>query len=333
MQEVTFEVETITPLFLAGADQATAELRAPSFRGEMRYWLRALVGGLVGTGPEGLKTVRDAETEVFGATDRGSAVRVRVSQPSAKPLQFTENISKPGGGQRATGKGYLLWSMRLKRPPRYYFAPNTHFQIYLSTDDTGIIKHKKGVAALWLLTYLGGVGSRSRRCAGSFTAALREGDAYEFPFNIPADVESLKGQLEQGILAARSLYTTTQSTVSDASLDILSRKACRIWILQHEHPWGTPEEAMRVIGESLQNYRSTVPIIKRKVFGFPLKGVKGRVERRASPLLLRVAELQGNKYVGIAVLFKTRYSDIPPGDYEIIETWTNEFRGKKEVQL
>ena len=33
MQEVTFEVETITPLFLAGADQATAELRAPSFRG------------------------------------------------------------------------------------------------------------------------------------------------------------------------------------------------------------------------------------------------------------------------------------------------------------
>jgi len=25
MQEVTFEVETITPLFLAGADQATAE--------------------------------------------------------------------------------------------------------------------------------------------------------------------------------------------------------------------------------------------------------------------------------------------------------------------
>ena len=32
MQEVTFEVETITPLFLAGAGQATAELRAPLFR-------------------------------------------------------------------------------------------------------------------------------------------------------------------------------------------------------------------------------------------------------------------------------------------------------------
>jgi CRISPR-associated protein Cmr1 len=32
MQDVTFDVQTITPLFLAGADQATAELRAPSFR-------------------------------------------------------------------------------------------------------------------------------------------------------------------------------------------------------------------------------------------------------------------------------------------------------------
>src|SRR5438876_480025 len=72
MQEVTFEVETITPLFLAGADQTKAELRAPSFRGEMRYWLRALVGGLVGTDQEGLTKVRDAETLVFGATDQGS---------------------------------------------------------------------------------------------------------------------------------------------------------------------------------------------------------------------------------------------------------------------
>src|SRR6266566_813193 len=88
MQEVTFEVETITPLFLAGADQTKAELRAPSFRGEMRYWLRALVGGLVGTGPEGLKKVRDVETEVFGATDRGSAISIKVSGQPTKLEEF-----------------------------------------------------------------------------------------------------------------------------------------------------------------------------------------------------------------------------------------------------
>ncbi|HYK85247.1 MAG TPA: type III-B CRISPR module RAMP protein Cmr1, partial [Ktedonobacteraceae bacterium] len=65
MQEVTFNVETITPLFLAGADQNTAELRAPSFRGAMRYWFRALVGGMVGTDPRGLEEVIKAESSVF----------------------------------------------------------------------------------------------------------------------------------------------------------------------------------------------------------------------------------------------------------------------------
>jgi len=333
MQEVTFDLQTITPLFLAGADQTTAELRSPSFRGEMRYWLRALVGGLVGTNDEGLTRIKDAETAVFGATDTGSAVQVRVSQPSGKLSQFTENISRPGGKQQATGKGYLLWSMRLKKPPRYYFAPRTRFQICLSTRGEDSAKYKKGIASLWLLTHLGGVGSRSRRCAGSLTITLHEGDVYDFPFNIPADANSLKSQIEQGIVAARSLYTATQSSLSDARFDALSRNTCRIWILQQERPWETPEAAMEAIGESLQSYRSTVPIIQRKVFGFPLKGVRGKVERRASPLLLRLVELQGQKYVGLAVLFKTRKSDVSMGDYEIIETWTNEFRGKKEVQL
>ena len=68
MPEVTSHVQTITPLFMAGADQGKAELRAPSFRGGMRYWLRALVGGLV---PD-LETLRAIETATFGATDKGS---------------------------------------------------------------------------------------------------------------------------------------------------------------------------------------------------------------------------------------------------------------------
>ena len=44
MQEVIFDLQTITPLFLAGADQQAAELRAPSFRGVMRYWLSGASG-------------------------------------------------------------------------------------------------------------------------------------------------------------------------------------------------------------------------------------------------------------------------------------------------
>jgi len=42
MYSVSFELETITPLFMAGADGITPELRPPSFKGMMRFWWRAM---------------------------------------------------------------------------------------------------------------------------------------------------------------------------------------------------------------------------------------------------------------------------------------------------
>src|SRR5438132_13473896 len=144
MPEAKFTLRTLTPLFLAGADQTKAELRPPSFRGLMRYWQRALVGGLVGTSPKELEQVMEAETALFGATDAGSAVAVKVSAPSHEPKEFTEQISvRVGGKWQATGKGYLLWTMarsgRAERgnikPARWYFPPGTSFQVTLSAGD------------------------------------------------------------------------------------------------------------------------------------------------------------------------------------------------------
>lgn len=36
-----FEIEAITPMFLAGADPHSAELRVPSVKGALRFWWRA----------------------------------------------------------------------------------------------------------------------------------------------------------------------------------------------------------------------------------------------------------------------------------------------------
>lgn len=331
MQKVELKVKTITPLFLAGVDQETAELRAPSFRGLMRYWHRALVGGLMG----GLDDIIKAETEIFGATDTGSPFSIRVSPPDKKPQQFTEAITKwVGNEQKATGKGYLLWSMRLKKPSRYYFDKNTHFQISLAIRDTDSEKQKRIIAALWLLLRLGAVGSRSRRCAGSLEVQSFEGNTYDFPFGIPANVDALQGQIKQGIDLARKLYQQQGTIASPPRFDIMSRAACRIWILHQGQPWNTSDDAMRDIGMSLQNLRASIPIHKRKVFGFPLRGVRGTVERRASPLMLRIAELQENKFVVVAVLFKTVNSDVASmNDYKEIEQWAATFRGVKEVAL
>ena len=143
MKQVTFTLRTLTPLFLAGADQTSAELRAPTFRGLMRYWYRALIGGMVGTEATGLKQVIEAESLLFGATDTASAVSLRVSQPSCEPKEFTEQISRRDstGKWQATGKGYLLWSMAKSgnvnkgnlKPARWYFPPGTQFQVTLAS--------------------------------------------------------------------------------------------------------------------------------------------------------------------------------------------------------
>ncbi len=185
MQEVEFTLRTLTPLFLAGADQTKAELRAPTFRGLMRYWERALVGGMAGTSSKGLEKVMEVETEVFGATDKGSAVAVKVSEASNSPKEFTEQISvRVGGRWQATGKGYFLWSMARSgredrgnfKPARWFFPPGTGFKVTLSTRGQDTVKLKQAVAAFWLLTQLGAVGSRSRRCAGSLAVQSVEGN-------------------------------------------------------------------------------------------------------------------------------------------------------------
>lgn len=341
MQEVIFTLQTVTPLFLAGADQTKAELRPPTFRGLMRYWLRALLGGLFGTDRKGLEKVIEAETAVFGATDTGSAVSIKVSEASSGPKEFTEQISvRVGGKWQATGKGYLLWSMARSgradkgnlKPARWFFPPGTRFQVTLSTRSGNEAKLKQAVAAFWLLTHLGAIGSRSRRCAGSLAVQVVGNNTTGFPINTPENAQALKQQIEQGIRTARALYNAEKRSPGDAQFDILAQGACRIWILQDEQPWQNAETAMQRLGENLQSYRSHIAIERRKIFGLPLPPIIFN-KRRASPLLLRVAELQGKKYVGLAVLFKTAGSDVSMADYKFIEDWANEFRGKQEVIL
>jgi CRISPR-associated protein Cmr1 len=43
-QNITVKLETVTPLFLGGAEpHGEPELRPPAFRGAMRHWLRVEV--------------------------------------------------------------------------------------------------------------------------------------------------------------------------------------------------------------------------------------------------------------------------------------------------
>jgi CRISPR-associated protein Cmr1 len=340
MQKGIFEVRTLTPLFLSGADQSAAELRPPALRGVLRYWQRALLGGMVGTDTQGLAIVQQAESSIFGTLDKSSAVNIKIASASTIPRAFNERTSIRQGEQwRTTGTGYLLWSMAQSgkadrgnfKPARWYFPPGTSFQVNFAARAGNEKQLQQAIAAFWLLTHLGGLGSRSRRCAGSLVAHPFTAMLPDLPFDLPEQAHDLKRQLEQGIAVARTLNKVTTRTFHDAHFDVLAREACRIWILQDQQPWLNSETALQTIGKKLQDYRHSLHITQRKIFGLPLPPLSQ--QRRSSPLLLRIIELQNNRYVGIALLFKTVTHDVHKEDYAIIEHWISAFPGAVEVTL
>jgi CRISPR-associated protein Cmr1 len=64
-------------MFLAGADQSKAELRAASIKGLLRFWWRALQA------EEDLENLRNRESQIFGSSDEktggGSSFAIRIA--------------------------------------------------------------------------------------------------------------------------------------------------------------------------------------------------------------------------------------------------------------
>lgn len=149
MKRITFECETITPMFLFGADGKIPELRAPSIKGILRFWWRAIHGDL------SLEEMRTREAIIFGGTEpktRKSSFTIRIED--APKLIETKKISPtPHNGDKgakpAIKKGTKFTILFLVRETPF--------------SDAILIQN------LFLLTsILGALGNRSRRGFGAF---------------------------------------------------------------------------------------------------------------------------------------------------------------------
>jgi CRISPR-associated protein Cmr1 len=87
MNAITFECETITPMFLGGADGRTPELRPPSIKGAMRFWWRAMNGHLP------LEDLKKKEARIFGGSgEKEGRSRIVLRVKSDKELKKGNNI-------------------------------------------------------------------------------------------------------------------------------------------------------------------------------------------------------------------------------------------------
>lgn len=326
MNHLDFESEVLTPLFLGGAEtRVRPELRAPSVRGAMRYWYRAIAGGsilIASDNDEYLKRLRDLEGEVFGTTEKASAViiRIRTDQPSGiETFHKDRAIRTPEGDFLPTGKDYLLWSMAASgrpgtpryQPDREYIRPGTQFVIRLESRTP---KHEdaltKAVAALWLLANLGGLGSRANRGAGSLEITRAEPVA-DLAFKCCRSIDELCDYLSSGIHRCKHLVSGAETwcDFTDApEYDILAPTAAEVWVVSTlTNGWNSVSDAINGIGEKLRDYRSHRLPLGRADHDAVLGWIEGR---RGAPEIKRAA-------FGLPIPF--RYSEGGPSDVIIPE--------------
>jgi len=87
MKPITFDLLTVTPMFMAGADGEHFELRPPSLKGDLRFWWRAYYWGKQTYSPT-IDEIRTEEGNIFGTTDNGgrkSGFALQIHHPQLNP--------------------------------------------------------------------------------------------------------------------------------------------------------------------------------------------------------------------------------------------------------
>jgi CRISPR-associated protein Cmr1 len=182
--EIVFDCRVITPMFLAGADGQTPELRAPSIKGAMRFWWRALNGHLVEkdekTGKWEYSKLKKEEGKLFGGTG---------DQASRCPFSM-QLIA----GEREISPDMPLVPHDRKRGRQDAFSIGQPFQVKIR-GDAGIVAF---VEAMFPLTAaLGGVGKRSRRGMGAFAIEKVKKNGDEVTNRYPTDTAGIFKLVEE----------------------------------------------------------------------------------------------------------------------------------------
>ncbi|MFP4365257.1 MAG: type III-B CRISPR module RAMP protein Cmr1, partial [Spirochaetia bacterium] len=160
IEEKTYDFEVITPMFVSGADQNKAELREQTLKGLLRFWWRAT------SGFTDVKKMKKAEDDLFGSTEKKSKVSLKIDS-----CNFTHNSMKKFGKFNYKGRpihisDYLQYGVNISKP----IMPGSTFTLSVKmSGNTGSVDNcfYQIDNALFALSIIGGIGSKSRNGFGS----------------------------------------------------------------------------------------------------------------------------------------------------------------------
>lgn len=168
------KIKSLTPCFISGATNSNLKydlLRPPSIKGILRWWFRAIASPYFN-----LKNLKEVESILFGSTNNICPFKIQIIPLNGK----SNKKNKIQDFRNLKFKSNYLWpNLILKKSHKNYIIPDTEFKIILRYNIKYLPKkysqeialfHKIWHHCLWLLFYLGGIGAKSRRGAGSFQA-------------------------------------------------------------------------------------------------------------------------------------------------------------------
>ena len=319
MNKIIFKCQSITPMFLGGADNEP-DLRPPSIKGAMRYWWRAMHGHL------SIEKLKEKESDIFGNTEQRSKVILR-----CKTSEDLKRKQKPFEKNMGTGIAYLFYSMDMNN--RQYFD-NIEFEVILKSKKKDKDKDvlKEAAYAFWLLANLGGIGSRSRRGGGSFViTGVNGGGDLDFDFVSSArDADAWAKDLKKGIETIIK-STGIQSIQNKTPFNTLQNVGVHLVNKAHHQA----DDALDYIGQEFQGFRmevggkdasnirdyidngSHISTIEKASFGLPISyrfkkdrksatvdTASEEYNRSASSLFISLVQI-GGKYYPLLVNFNS----------------------------
>jgi CRISPR-associated protein Cmr1 len=275
MQKIEVRLETVTPLFLGGAEgkNSPPELRPPAFRGAMRYWLRAALGGVIED--ENLEGLHKLETAVFGDTDSGSPITVRIVQ---------KNLPQ---------KKYPILPHKTPSGKAHAFLPGQQFELILqAVRPIEPLVWVNAAMALNLALTFGGVGLRSRRGYGTLCVIASEEK------NLVPISPTTKEKWEKRVsLIARSVMSLGKDLAESRRV----KTQTTLPILPTKYPAASSGGIVAISDEVFPTASDAVIALMRKM---PNDRYVGYVQggRQASPLWVRVIKADGQYRLLFCVL-------------------------------
>jgi len=270
LTQISLRLRFDSPTFLNGSDpRGNPEFRAPSIRGQLRYWARAIVGART----TDLKEIWQQESAAFGSTGQGSPVIVRLNKVYPRAEHINDRIPmlphrEHSGGNVSRAGGIV---------------EGTPFMMACLTRPAVLMPPLfEQALAVWLL--LGGVGKRSRRMFGS--PGIREVvEGFSDPTLAGAIKPWSSAEELQNTVASVLKATVGSGTAMRQAPAFPTLHPRYSRIIVGARIFNDATEANQALFSLLRDQRKPYRNASEQYFGHAMRG------RRASPLIAQVRRI------------------------------------------